>query len=150
MQPVGNFYEDARKADGLNSNCRDCVAAAQRAARQTPEQRAGDMLGNARKRAAARGVPCTITHQEVLAMLLKTKVCPALKIPLSPGEGKPHDASPTLDCFNPALGYEPGNVFLISNRANAIKQNATAQEVTAVAKWMLRVTSARQRASACG
>lgn len=63
-------------------------------------------------------------------------VCPALGIPLKYGTGKRCDNSASLDKFIPELGYTPGNVCIISDLANRIKNNATAAEVRAVADWM--------------
>jgi len=45
------------------------------------------------------------------------------------GVGKICAGSPSLDRINPALGYVKGNVWVISFKANAIKQNATVQEL---------------------
>jgi hypothetical protein len=38
------------------------------------------------------------------------------------------------------LGYVKGNVAVISHRANAIKNNATAEELQMVARWVSKVT----------
>jgi len=48
--------------------------------------------------------------------------------------------SPTLDRFIPELGYIPGNVDIISHRANALKSNATLEEVQMLADYMKRKT----------
>lgn len=37
--------------------------------------------------------------------------------------------SPTLDKIIPALGYVPGNVWVISHRANTIKSDASLEEL---------------------
>lgn len=90
------------------------------------------MLRQARARAKAQGLPCTIT----VADCTVPERCPVLGIPLERGKGKLHDGSPTLDRFVPLLGYVPGNVSVISHRANRIKQNASLVELEAVVKWM--------------
>jgi hypothetical protein len=36
--------------------------------------------------------------------------------------------SPTIDRIDPRLGYVPGNVHVVSHRANRIKNNATLEE----------------------
>jgi hypothetical protein len=46
------------------------------------------------------------------------------------------DTSPSLDKINPELGYVPGNVAIISYRANRIKNNGTAEEHRLIADWM--------------
>lgn len=49
------------------------------------------------------------------------------------GEGRigPQADSPSLDRKDPAKGYVKGNVWVISYRANAIKQDATLAELLA-------------------
>lgn len=44
--------------------------------------------------------------------------------------------SPTLDRIVPEKGYVLGNIAVISHKANAIKQNATAEEILRVAIWL--------------
>lgn len=48
------------------------------------------------------------------------ETCPVLGIPLTIG-GKRSPSSPSLDRIDPALGYVPGNIRVISDRANRLK-----------------------------
>lgn len=59
--------------------------------------------------------------------------CPALGIELKWQGG---DAAPSLDRIDSTRGYEPGNIAVISSRANTIKGDATTEEVARVARWM--------------
>jgi hypothetical protein len=93
-----------------------------------------------KQRAKRRGVPCTLTFQQVARMVADTPVCPVLGIPLQRAKDKPNDNSPSLDCFYPELGYVPGNVFVISYRANVLKNSATLEEVRAMLAWMEATT----------
>jgi hypothetical protein len=68
--------------------------------------------------------------------------CPVLGIPLVVGVGVVGPNSPTLDKIIPALGYVPGNVVVISHRANSIKHNATSTELFAVARWLQQAEQA--------
>jgi len=72
------------------------------------------------------------------AFSLAQDICPVLGITLSWTErnGKATDNSPSLDKFNPKLGYIKGNVAWISFKANTIKSNASFNEIQAVADWM--------------
>lgn len=64
-------------------------------------------------------------------------VCPALGIPIYPAQGNGNrDHSPSLDRIIPSEGYIPGNVVVISNKANRIKSDASAGELERVASWM--------------
>lgn len=61
--------------------------------------------------------------------LVLPKVCPLLNIPIVKGVGWYSDNSPTLDRIIPDLGYVKGNVWIISMRANRIKNDASLQEL---------------------
>jgi hypothetical protein len=91
---------------------------------------------NAKRRAQKRGVPFTIELKDIPAI---PEICPVLGIPLIIGRGPtggPTPNSPSLDCFKPELGYVPGNVRVISFRANTIKQDSTLAEIEAVARYL--------------
>lgn len=55
--------------------------------------------------------------------------CPILGIELQFNIGGAQDNSPSIDRIVPELGYVPGNVIIISSRANRIKNNATIDEM---------------------
>jgi hypothetical protein len=95
--------------------------------------RVGILWSHARKRARDQGVPFAISHDDIAI----PERCPALGIELSVNEGGTlHDASPTLDKVIPALGYVPGNIAVISWRANRLKNNGTLEELEALVEWM--------------
>jgi hypothetical protein len=48
----------------------------------------------------------------------------------------PRPASPSLDRIDNALGYVKGNVRIISFRANALRSNATLEELQAITRDM--------------
>lgn len=57
------------------------------------------------------------------------EVCPLLGIPLVLTNTSMEDNSPSLDRLIPSKGYVPGNILVISMRANRIKQNASVDEL---------------------
>ncbi len=60
--------------------------------------------------------------------------CPVLGVPiLANVRAGPLDSSPSLDRKHPERGYVPGNVRIISNRANRIRSDATAAELSLIA-----------------
>jgi hypothetical protein len=61
--------------------------------------------------------------------------CPILGIELMVGKGRSVDSSPSLDRIVPELGYVKGNVHVISQKANTIKNNATPEELMKVAEY---------------
>ena len=66
----------------------------------------------------------------------KDNKCPIFKKEFKIGDPK-KQFSPSLDRIYPERGYVIGNVVIISNRANTIKNNATSEEIMKVANWLL-------------
>lgn len=99
---------------------------------RNPERR---MLELAKARAKKSGLPFSIT----LADIVIPKTCPVLGIELRVARQGFSDNSPTLDRANNDKGYVPGNVLVVSWRANRIKGDATVKELRALAdfygKW---------------
>lgn len=89
------------------------------------------MYRSAKSRAAARGIPFTITKDDII---IPTH-CPILGMLLMPGINKTADSSPSLDKIYPSKGYVPGNVQVISYRANSMKYNASFQEMVMLGEW---------------
>lgn len=92
---------------------------------------------SAKRRAKERGIEFDITPSDLLD--LYTPECPIFKTKLNwehRGSGAAHD-SPSLDRKVPSLGYIKGNVWIISYRANTIKNDATPEELLALANAML-------------
>jgi hypothetical protein len=90
------------------------------------------MLGRAKQRAKRLGVPFDLSREDVAI----PENCPALGLKLAVGYGRSGSASPSLDRIDPSKGYVKGNVAVISQRANQIKNDATAVELRAVLSWL--------------
>ena len=91
------------------------------------------MLHKAKHNAKHNGVPFTITRADVS---LPTH-CPVLGIALKLFGAPLDPALPSLDKVYPDLGYIPGNVRVISLKANMIKGTCIdANELRAVADYM--------------
>ena len=85
------------------------------------------MLQNARTRARAAAIPFTIVKEDIV---IPTH-CPVFGIPLFKAPGTPFGGpnSPALDKIRPELGYVPGNIVVVSRRANDLKKDATLDEL---------------------
>ena len=85
------------------------------------------IIRSAKRRALSQGIPFDIDYTDISI----PEYCPLLGIKLNKhiGEGKLHDNSPSLDKIIPELGYTKGNVWIISNKANRMKSNATIEEL---------------------
>jgi transposase-like protein len=83
----------------------------------------------AKQRAVRKGLPFSITPEDVLRAFPDDGCCPITKEPFKRGSGKVVPTSMTLDRIVPELGYVPGNIAVISHLANTIKQNCVDPEV---------------------
>jgi hypothetical protein len=97
--------------------------------RNNPEKA---MFNRAKTRAKRSGIEFTITLKDIVI----PPYCPVFGIPLYTSIGGMCDNSPSLDRVNPYKGYIPGNVCVISHRANHIKNNGTADEHMRIASFM--------------
>lgn len=88
------------------------------------------MWSRVRKAAAIRGIEFTISESDIV---IPTH-CPLLGIPLTIARGRKggKDNSPSLDRIYNNHGYIPGNVMVISWRANLIKSVGTADELITI------------------
>lgn len=55
--------------------------------------------------------------------------CPLLEVPFVAGEKGNYEYTPSLDRIDPNKGYVKGNVWVITKRANTMKNNATRAEL---------------------
>lgn len=83
-----------------------------------------------RHRAKNRGLECSITAADIPVPIF----CPVLGTTLKVGHGSPN--SPSVDRFDNSMGYVPGNVRVISRRANRLKGDATVKEMQQVLAYM--------------
>jgi hypothetical protein len=106
--------------------------------RHTPAGFKTELTLRARGRARKTGLDSSIRTSD----LYWPTHCPVLGLELdySTPRGKRlsgNPNSPSLDRWDNTKGYVPGNVYVISYKANALKGNATAEELAAVAKYAL-------------
>ncbi len=93
------------------------------------------MFTQAKGRAKKTGREFSITFDDILPL---PDVCPVLGIPLRKGEKTGDPNAYSLDRIDNTKGYIPGNVAVISFRANMLKRDATPNEVYALAAWLKR------------
>lgn len=100
-----------------------------------------ELCAGARARGRKKGLPSTITPAD----LEWPTHCPVLGIELdyperSGSRGRQHAQPnwPSLDRWDSTKGYVPGNVFVISFRANSLKNSSTYEEILKVAAYLAR------------
>lgn len=91
------------------------------------------LLHWARRRAKAKGRPFTLTPDDISI----PDSCPVLGIPLERSPIISSNNSPSIDRIDSEGGYTPGNVIVVSRRANQIKSNATPIELMRVAQFYI-------------
>lgn len=90
------------------------------------------LLNRAKHRALEKNIPFDLLEEDVLL----PKQCPILGIDIVVirGNGRRKNG-PSLDRIDPTKGYTKNNVWIISDLANKMKQNATKEELVAFGKW---------------
>ena len=84
-----------------------------------------NMFHNAQHRAKRKGIPFSITIDDIII----PETCPLLGIPLVSTNNKRDPRNPSLDQKVPGKGYTLDNIWVISSRANWIKCDASLQEL---------------------
>lgn len=136
---VDQFHKSRNQKNGLDNQCKSC--------RNTYAQLnpvmviTRNMLGSAKRTARKKSVPFDIDIDFIRKMVGENAQfashCPIFKTRLEwscrrSDTNGPLPNSPSIDRIDPAKGYVKGNVWIISNRANTIKSNATHEELKLV------------------
>jgi hypothetical protein len=96
---------------------------------------------NVKKRAKQKGIEFILNFEDIPEIPV---VCPILGIKIKSNKiSAPLDSSPSIDRINPKKGYEKNNIRIISNRANRIKADATADEIELVLIDLRRIENER-------
>jgi hypothetical protein len=149
LKDLSKFKKDKSGKDGRGNICKKCHSIeSYRDRREHPEKIAKQYLRTqkwidahpdfkmfqaAKRRAKQHKIPFEITRKDIII----PEFCPILGIPLVVGGQRFATAnSPSLDRRIPELGYVPGNVFVISHKANTMKSNATFEEIEQLYLYM--------------
>jgi len=84
----------------------------------------GYLLARARTRATEKGMEFTITKEDIII----PDKCPLLGIDII-SKAKDRTHSPSLDRKDSTKGYTPDNIWVVSSRANTLKNDATLKEL---------------------
>lgn len=148
LLPLSDFAKNASSKYGVRSWCKNCVNSNtdpvanklrckqyyETTGRELTKQRKENniqlyLYQSAKSRANQKGIEFSISVDDILV----PDVCPILGIPLKYNRGIKEDNSYSLDRINPAKGYVKGNIWVISLRANRIKNDSTPQELRLIA-----------------
>ena len=93
------------------------------------------MLKRLKNRAGRKNVPVSVTAGYLKKFIPDDMICPVLGIKMEVGQKISNVNSPSVDRIIPEKGYVPGNIIVVSNKANGIKSNATPDEIIKVGKF---------------
>lgn len=146
--PIDNFSKSSTSANGYRSWCKECVNISRNSeenrlrCKQYYESKGRELMRSykendiqtylwksARSRAKQRGEEFSIDPEDIMV----PDRCPILNIPLQYHRGVKQDNSYSLDRIDSSKGYIKGNVWVISLRANRIKNDSTPQELRLIA-----------------
>jgi hypothetical protein len=88
-------------------------------------------LKRAERGAKTKGLEFNLTEAD----LVMPANCPVLGIPLIMNGGLNAPNNPSLDRIDNRLGYIKGNVIVVSDRANRLKNNATIEELIRISEF---------------
>lgn len=165
-KPAEAFFKQRAKKSGLFGSCKSCERKRNQAWIDANRERFRHLNRNAtnlkRRRDPVRAMLCLArsrckkTGQEfslTQADIVIPKTCPVLGIPLSFGLGRgkgqslaERDGRASLDRIDNSKGYVPGNVVVVSYRANRLKSDATATELLKIARFYARLDADKRGA----
>jgi len=88
------------------------------------------LLQRAKGNAKSRGLEFAIDEEDIIV----PEVCPVFSTEFVYGT----EYAASIDRIDNSMGYIPGNIQVISRKANTMKANATKEELERFAKWLIK------------
>jgi hypothetical protein len=127
--PLSSFHKQKQTLFGVNSHCKECRKPKSKAiyASMTSER---NLYDRAKSRATKKGREFSITLDDIVI----PENCPILGVPFVFEAN--HQYAPSLDRIDSSKGYVPGNVQVVTVRANTLKSNMSVLEGVKVLKHL--------------
>ena len=121
-KPYAEFHKHKRCIGGYNTVCKECRKPLSTAQwnKQTDEYK---IWHRAKSRAKRKGLEFNIEVDDIII----PNVCPILGILMD---------VPSIDRHDSSKGYIKGNIVIMSNRANMLKNNGTLEEFKKIVKYL--------------
>jgi hypothetical protein len=97
--------------------------------------RASGIYYSARRKKVAVGFP-NVAALAAHVMAIAPARCPVFDVPFVERGAGFSKWSPSIDKIDPAKGYVPGNIQVVSLFANCMKRDATKEQLRAFARWV--------------
>lgn len=142
LRLLTEFYwtkKDYRKSSSIKVRRNICKACQDRESKKRNKEQyyIYYMLYSARVRAEKKGLAFDLVVSDITI----PEICPLLGIPIYKGDKYNKANSPSLDRIDNTKGYIKGNAWIISNKANAMKHNATLDELKLFSTNILKLLS---------
>lgn len=92
------------------------------------------MLHRTKDRATKKGICFDLKEEDIVI----PEVCPLLEIPIIIGTKDNYENTPSIDRIDNTKGYTKDNVWIISKKANSMKNSATPEELNTFCKNVLK------------
>lgn len=135
-------------ASGKKPYCKPCGKASKETARRDrtwKDDAAKVLLQGSRQRAKKAGMEHTLTYEDIVI----PDTCPVLGISLHRENRDTWMNAPSLDRIDNAIGYVPGNVVVVSRRANMLKKDANLEELIALARFYTSIDKEKAHEHFC-
>jgi hypothetical protein len=130
--PISSFTKHSKNKDGLQGSCRECNN------KSSKEWNANNkdslILKRLKERSIQKGLDFDLTVADIDVPLK----CPVFGFDLRRNHKVPLFNSPSVDRINPTKGYTKDNIQIISQLANAMKQNASPEQLLKFAEWIFK------------
>lgn len=90
------------------------------------------------RRAKLRAKKCNLEFNIDPQDIIIPDLCPILEVPIECGTKDDYEYSPSLDRIDNSKGYIKGNIWIISKKANSMKNSATPDELNKFCKNIIR------------
>ena len=129
--PLASFTKHSKNKDGLQGSCRECSK------KSSKEWNANNKDSLILKRLKERAIKKELDFNLTLDDINVPSHCPVFGFALQRNHKIPLFNSPSVDRIDPAKGYTKDNIQVLSQLANAMKQNATPEQLLKFAYWVL-------------
>jgi hypothetical protein len=130
--PLSSFTSHAKNKDKLQGSCRECNKA--KCIIWNSKNKNALALNRIKHRALEKGIAFDIE----LSDIAYPEKCPVFGFDLVRNYKVPCFNSPSVDRIDPSKGYIKGNIQVISQLANCMKQNASQEQLIQFAEWILK------------